>query len=74
MEIRLSWRIYKQDIKKERIMPKAPDQLPVKILAIGAGGLQRALTHEFVHQLNQRGIYHGAVSYTHLTLPTSDLV
>ena len=42
-------------------MPKAPDQLPVKILAIGAGGLQRALTHEFVHQLNQRGIYHGGI-------------
>ena len=28
--------------------------LPTKILAIGAGGLQRALTHEFVHILNQR--------------------
>ena len=42
-------------------MPKTLDQLPVKILAIGAGGLQRALTHEFVHQLNQREIYHGGI-------------
>ena len=61
MEIWFSWRIYRPNIKKEQIMPKAPDQLPVKILAIGAGGLQRALTHEFVHQLNQRGIYHGGI-------------
>ncbi|MEC7869280.1 MAG: hypothetical protein VYE00_16680 [Candidatus Poribacteria bacterium] len=42
-------------------MPKTLDQLPVKILAIGAGGLQRALTHEFVHQLNQLKIYHGGI-------------
>ena len=42
-------------------MPKTLDQLPVKILAIGAGGLQRALTHEFVHQLNQHEIYHGGI-------------
>ena len=35
--------------------------LPIKILAIGAGGLQRALTHEFVHILNQRGLYNGGI-------------
>ncbi len=35
--------------------------LPVKILAIGAGGLQRALTHEFVHILNQRNLYNGGI-------------
>ena len=35
--------------------------LPTKILAIGAGGLQRALTHEFVHILNQRGLYNGGI-------------
>lgn len=34
---------------------------PVKILAIGAGGLQRALTHEFVHILNQRNLYDGGI-------------
>ena len=35
--------------------------LPTKILAIGAGGLQRALTHEFVHILNQRNLYGGGI-------------
>ena len=35
--------------------------LPTKILAIGAGGLQRALTHEFIHILNQRGLYNGGI-------------
>ena len=35
--------------------------LPTKILAIGAGGLQRALTHEFVHILNQRNLYDGGI-------------
>lgn len=34
---------------------------PTKILAIGAGGLQRALTHEFVHILNQRNLYNGGI-------------
>ena len=34
---------------------------PVKILAIGAGGLQRALTHEFVHTLNERSLYNGSI-------------
>ena len=34
---------------------------PVKILAIGAGGLQRALTHEFVHTLNERNLYNGGI-------------
>ena len=33
----------------------------VKILAIGAGGLQRALTHEFVHILNQRNLYDSGI-------------
>lgn len=35
--------------------------LPIKILAIGAGGLQRALTHEFVHILNQQKLYKGGI-------------
>ena len=35
--------------------------LPTKILAIGAGGLQRALTHEFVHILNKRNLYNGGI-------------
>ncbi len=35
--------------------------IPIKILAIGAGGLQRALTHEFVHILNQRDLYNGGI-------------
>ncbi len=35
--------------------------LPIKILAIGAGGLQRALTHQFVHILNQRKLYNGGI-------------
>ena len=35
--------------------------LPTKILAIGAGGLQRALTHQFVHILNQRNQYNGGI-------------
>ena len=35
--------------------------LPIKILAIGAGGLQRALTHQFVHILNQRELYNGGI-------------
>ena len=34
---------------------------PIKILAIGAGGLQRALTHEFVHSLNERNVYNGGI-------------
>ena len=34
---------------------------PIKILAIGAGGLQRALTHEFVHILNERNLYNGGI-------------
>ena len=32
-----------------------------RILAIGAGGLQRALTHEFVHILNERHLYNGGI-------------
>ncbi|RKU28049.1 hypothetical protein C6497_09965 [Candidatus Poribacteria bacterium] len=35
--------------------------LPIRILAIGAGGLQRALTHQFVHILNERGLYNGGI-------------
>ena len=35
--------------------------IPIKILAIGAGGLQRALTHEFVHILNERNLYNGGI-------------
>ena len=35
--------------------------LPIRILAIGAGGLQRALTHQFVHILNERGLYKGGI-------------
>ena len=35
--------------------------LPTKILAIGAGGLQRALTHQFIHILNKRNLYNGGI-------------
>lgn len=35
--------------------------LPTKILAIGAGGLQRALTHQFVDILNNRNLYEGGI-------------
>lgn len=35
--------------------------LPIRILAIGAGGLQRALTHQFIHILNERGLYKGGI-------------
>ncbi len=35
--------------------------LPIKILAIGAGGLHRALTHQFVHILNERKFYNGGI-------------
>ena len=34
---------------------------PIKVLAIGAGGLQRALTHECVHILNERNLYNGGI-------------
>jgi len=34
---------------------------PIKILAIGAGGLQRALTHEFVDYLNKNNLYSGGI-------------
>ncbi|MCG9129038.1 hypothetical protein JT359_15730 [Candidatus Poribacteria bacterium] len=35
--------------------------LPIRILAIGAGGLQRVLTHQFVHILNERDLYKGGI-------------
>lgn len=35
--------------------------LPIKILAIGAGGLQRALTHQFIYILNERNLYEGGI-------------
>ena len=44
----------------ERLTRSIPN-IPIKILAIGAGGLQRALTHEFVDELNQQGIYSGGI-------------
>ena len=34
---------------------------PIKVLAIGAGGLQRALTHEFIDYLNKNNRYHGGI-------------
>ena len=37
------------------------NRYPVKILAIGAGGLQRALTHQFVDDLNKNNLYHGGI-------------
>jgi len=45
----------------EKITRHTPRNLPVKILAIGAGGLQRALTHELVDELNRRGMYNGGI-------------
>ncbi|MFQ5834852.1 MAG: hypothetical protein ACE5HR_02865 [bacterium] len=39
---------------------KSP-HLKVKILAIGAGGLQRALTHEWIHDLIKAGKYDGGI-------------
>jgi len=35
--------------------------LEVKVLAIGAGGLQRALTHEYIHDLIKMGKYKGGI-------------
>lgn len=45
----------------EQLTRQTPSHLPIKILAIGAGGLHRALTHELVDALNQRGIYSGGI-------------
>lgn len=43
------------------LLTRKPPHLKVKILAIGAGGLQRALTHEWVHDLIKAGKYHGGI-------------
>lgn len=45
----------------ERLTRTPRGNLPVSILAIGAGGLQRALTHECVDELNRRGNYRGGI-------------
>jgi mannitol-1-phosphate/altronate dehydrogenase len=45
----------------EQLTRSTPSHLPIKILAIGAGGLHRALTHELVDELNQRGLYSGGI-------------
>ena len=45
----------------EKLTRTTPVGLPVQILAIGVGGLQRALTHVFVDELNQRELYHGGI-------------
>ena len=37
------------------------NRYPVKILAIGARGLQSALTHQFVDDLNKNNLYHGGI-------------
>jgi mannitol-1-phosphate/altronate dehydrogenase len=43
------------------LLTREPPNLKVKILAIGAGGLQRALTHEWVHDLIKAGKYGGGI-------------
>ncbi|MFQ6067694.1 MAG: hypothetical protein ACE5K3_10540, partial [bacterium] len=46
---------------KVPLLTRKPPDLKVKILAIGAGGLQRALTHEWVHDLIKAGKYGGGI-------------
>ena len=43
------------------LLTRKPPSLKVKILAIGAGGLQRALTHEYIHDLIKMGKYNGGI-------------
>jgi len=43
------------------LLTRKPPDLKVKILAIGAGGLQRALTHEWVHDLIKADKYDGGI-------------
>ncbi len=43
------------------LLTRKPPHLKVKILTIGAGGLQRALTHEWVHDLIKAGKYDGGI-------------
>ncbi|TKJ47869.1 hypothetical protein CEE34_01300 [Candidatus Aerophobetes bacterium Ae_b3a] len=43
------------------LLTRKKPSLEVKILAIGAGGLQRALTHEYVHDLIKMGKYKGGI-------------
>ena len=43
------------------LLTRKPPHLKVKILAIGAGGLQRALTHEYIHDLIKMGRYKGGI-------------
>ncbi len=43
------------------LLTRKKPSLEVKILAIGAGGLQRALTHEYIHDLIKMGKYKGGI-------------
>lgn len=43
------------------LLTRKKPSLEVKILAIGAGGLQRALTHEYIHELIKMGKYKGGI-------------
>jgi len=43
------------------LLTRKEPSLKVKMLAIGAGGLQRALTHEYVHDLIKMGKYKGGI-------------
>ena len=43
------------------LLSRKKPSLKVKILAIGAGGLHRALTHEYVHDLINMGKYKGGI-------------
>lgn len=43
------------------LLTRKKPSLKVKILAIGAGGLQRALTHEYIHDLIKMGKYKGGI-------------
>ena len=46
----------------------------MKIAIIGSGGREHALVHHLSNSKKITKIYSIPVSYTHLTLPTSDLV
>ena len=43
------------------LLTRKKPSLEVKILAIGAGGLQRALTHEYIHDLIKMAKYKGGI-------------
>jgi len=43
------------------LLTRKKPSLEVKVLAIGAGGLQRALTHQYIHDLIKMGKYEGGI-------------